>query len=283
MDWKEAKAVIGEVREKTKRSAYSLVLDKEKKPSIFDSKFGGLPYWDMGKEYPKGSDGKELMLLAQINFEKMFQEAEKHELLPDTGMLQFFIALDDVCGMDFDEQGEQRDFRVVYHESVNYQLDEAQVKSLGMPVSTDGNLEEFTPIWTEMALKITKQEVSMGEGDYRFSGIFQDIMQEKYGSKYEGGSLYQILGEDAYGKMEEEYPDGGHWLLGYPYFTQEDPRAYEERYRYYDTMLFQMDSDYGEGEDYIMWGDSGVGNFFINQEDLKKRDFSKILYNWDCC
>ncbi len=38
-----------------------------------------------------------------------------------------------------------------------------------------------------------------------------------------------------------------------------------------------------EAEDYILWGDAGVGNFFINREDLKRRDFSKILYNWDCC
>jgi len=31
-----------------------------------------------------------------------------------------------------------------------------------------------------------------------------------------------------------------------------------------------------------MWGDCGVGNFFINIEDLKNLDFSDVLYNWDC-
>lgn len=283
MDWREVQAVIAELKQKTKKNAYSLVLDKEKKPSIFDSKFGGLPYWDMGKEYPKGSDGKDLMLLAQINFGQMFQEMEKDELLPDTGMLQFFIALDDVCGMDFDEQGEQKDFRVVYHASVNYQLDRAQVESLGVPVSTDSGLDEYSPIWTEMALKITKQEAFMGEADYRFSKMFRDAVREKYGRQYEGETLYQILDDETYDKLVGEFSEGNHWLLGYPYFTQTDPREYEERYRYYDTMLFQMDSDYGDDGDYIMWGDSGVANFFINEEDLKKRDFSKILYNWDCC
>ena len=25
-----------------------------------------------------------------------------------------------------------------------------------------------------------------------------------------------------------------------------------------------------------------MGNFFINREDLLRRDFSRILYNWDC-
>ena len=47
-----------------------------------------------------------------------------------------------------------------------------------------------------------------------------------------------------------------------------------------------MDSDYdykdGEQGKDIMWGDVGVANFFIRPEDLKNKDFSKVLYNWDC-
>ena len=38
-----------------------------------------------------------------------------------------------------------------------------------------------------------------------------------------------------------------------------------------------------EEQDIVMWGDSGVGNFFINAEDLKRLDFSNVVYNWDCC
>jgi uncharacterized protein YwqG len=45
-------------------------------------------------------------------------------------------------------------------------------------------------------------------------------------------------------------------------------------------LLFQMDTDDEVG---IMWGDSGVANFFIIEEDLKNKDFSRVLYNWDCC
>ena len=33
----------------------------------------------------------------------------------------------------------------------------------------------------------------------------------------------------------------------------------------------------------IMWGDSGVCNFFISDEDLKALNFDRVLYNWDCC
>ena len=45
-----------------------------------------------------------------------------------------------------------------------------------------------------------------------------------------------------------------------------------------EILLFQLDTT----ED-IMWGDSGVGNFFIKKEDLVKKDFSKVWFNWDCC
>ena len=77
--------------------------------------------------------------------------------------------------------------------------------------------------------------------------------------------------------MDQICCDGAH-IGGYPFFTQTDPREYEESYRRFDTVLLQIDTD-----EEIMWGDSGVANFFIAAEDLAKKDFSRVLYNWDCC
>jgi uncharacterized protein YwqG len=42
-----------------------------------------------------------------------------------------------------------------------------------------------------------------------------------------------------------------------------------------------MDTDGNETID-ILWGDTGVGNFFIDESALRQLDFSKVLYNWDC-
>ena len=67
-------------------------------------------------------------------------------------------------------------------------------------------------------------------------------------------------------------------MLGYSYFTQEDPR-YNKKYIDYDTLLLQIDS---EGE-FVMWGDAGIGNFFIPKKSLIEKDFNNFLYNWDCC
>jgi uncharacterized protein YwqG len=65
----------------------------------------------------------------------------------------------------------------------------------------------------------------------------------------------------------------GHKLGGYPEFTQQDPRKPQDR----QVLLLQLDSD-----DAMMWGDSGIANFFIDPADLQRGDFSRVAYTWDC-
>lgn len=67
-------------------------------------------------------------------------------------------------------------------------------------------------------------------------------------------------------------------LMGYPYFTQQDPREGRD-----DVLLFQLDSQEVDGEyGSIMWGDSGIGQFFIARKDLVARRFDKAWLHWDC-
>jgi uncharacterized protein YwqG len=73
------------------------------------------------------------------------------------------------------------------------------------------------------------------------------------------------------------FATNGHKIGGYAYFTQSDPREYIKDSET-SILLFQMDTD-----DEIMWGDAGVANFFINSADLINKDFSRVMYNWDCC
>ena len=61
-------------------------------------------------------------------------------------------------------------------------------------------------------------------------------------------------------------------MLGYSYFTQEDPR-YNKKYADYNLLLLQINS---KGE-YVMWGDVGIGNVFISEKSLIEKDFSNIL------
>ena len=73
----------------------------------------------------------------------------------------------------------------------------------------------------------------------------------------------------------------GHKIGGYPGFTQEDPRDIPKEDDH-DSLLLQIDTD-NIGEREIMWGDSGVANFFISRENLKQRNFQDVIYTWDCC
>ncbi len=80
----------------------------------------------------------------------------------------------------------------------------------------------------------------------------------------------------------ETYLFPQHNVSGQPYFTQYDPRENEPRLKKYDTVLLQIVSQQGDEKDLIMIGDCGVLNFFIPKENLKRKDFSDILYTWDC-
>ena len=116
------------VKNETCIKSYKIEKEKADNLTIFDSKFGGIPYWDFSKEFPTDSKGEKLNLLAQINFDK---ERFNDDRLPQKGILQFYISSnDDIYGMNFDEQEKQTDWRVIYHENVNYNITEEEIKNV---------------------------------------------------------------------------------------------------------------------------------------------------------
>ncbi len=279
----QVRTIVERIKEKTKRKAYKLELNIEKQPGIFDSKFGGLPYWDGAKEYPVDDKGQKMLMLAQINLKGLPRLCNEDGLeLPEEGLLQFFCGADDCYGLDFDTADSQKTYRVIYHKTIDPAVTEEKVKAMGIPASTDEDMEEYTPVFVASAVDISVEDVYMGLSDYRFDEMFLSDAHSLYQVNTEGVSAYNLISEECYDDMSEELSQGGHWLLAYPFFTQDDPREYKEELRVYDTMLFQMDSDMQE-EDYVLWGDCGVGNFFIQAEALRRADFSRVLYNWDCC
>lgn len=281
MTTEQLEAVIDRIMEKTKKEAYALEIDGEHAPVLSDSKFGGVPYWDLSMEYPCSREGKKLIFLAQINL----SQAEPVNGLADTGMLQFFVgtAENDVFGIDFDQADSQDEFRVIYHKRVDELVTKEQVLAMDIPINTREEYEEDSPVFGEYRIRLQRTYAYMGERDYRFPEVFHEAVKEITGEDIGQNQPYQVLSEAQYDQLMEELDSAGHWVLGYPFFTQEDPRYGAEEYSRYDTMLFQMDSEGDdEGGDYVLWGDCGVANFFINAEDLQKKDFSRVLYNWDC-
>lgn len=267
----KVKYILNYIKEGKQLNSYKIGFEGASRVTdIFESKLGGLPYWDMKKEYPCNSEGKKLVLLAQINLEK---EELDDELLPKKGMLQFFIGTDVLNGLE-DKNGA----KVIYHENINYDIKKEDVDSLDIKTSTmlDDKNEEYFPFNGEYAITLTKCiDDSLGTRG-NIEQKVKEVLKEKYNDTRELPYL-----EDYFTREEEDYlwrnlDASGSKLLGYAEFTQEDPRNCPE-HKCYDTLLLQIDS---EGP--IMWGDSGICNFFINKEDLIKKDFSNVLYNWDC-
>lgn len=244
------------------------------------SKFGGLPYWERTDEFPRDEDGKPLYLLAQINFADVPHLPD----FPEKGLLQIFVQADDTWGLDFKDE-KQKNWRIVYHKffSSSLAMSEADLRAMGVKTASDEKDEdEYLPFEKEYALSFEKQLTFVHPNcDDQFDYTVQTIAEELGFPVFDGGAL-DWFEEDDFNAFYLENKEAQHQIGGFPNFTQSDVR------RVGDVLLFQMDSELGKGENgkgddwEILWGDCGIANFFISREDLRNRDFSNVLYNWDC-
>ncbi|MDE6664962.1 MAG: DUF1963 domain-containing protein [Ruminococcus sp.] len=213
------------------------------KPSIFESKVGGLGYIPHNSNFPTDSNGQQFRLLAQIDCSEI-----QLDEFPEKGLLQFWLLGDELYGCDFDNPTNQDGFRVIYYPEVDTTVTEDEIRN--KLIESDD--EEFLlPVERECGMTFEKSE-----------NRYIDYDEIEYDDD-KGWKEWNNL--------------SGHKVGGYPYFTQFEPRKDEQKKKY-DFLLFQLDSD----SDKVLWGDLGIGNFFISSEKLKNCDFSDVFYNWDC-
>lgn len=225
------------------------------------SKFGHYPKIPAGFEYPKGSAGDYLYPLAQVNF----REVPPLAGYPESGFLQFYISVyEDAYGMDFANRQSQKDFRVLYFEEQaveNHQTDFSFLK--------DVMATENSPVFKPHTLSFSAKEEYFGMGDIHYEAGPGKLVMEI-------AARHTAIEDELMESLYDEHSPNGHKIGGYAYFTQSDPREYNDAVKDY-ILLFQIDSDKE-----IMWGDVGVANFFIHRDDLARKDFSKVFYSWDC-
>ena len=161
---KKIKQLIQVIKKLSKTNNYSIELES-KTDRIFESKIGGLPYWTPNKNYPTNSEGKKLYLLAQINFD----EEKVLSPLPKSGILQFFINDDDLMGLNFDERTKQENFRVVYHETVDYKITKEAIEQLGI---IDSQKATNFPIKEECKISLHNGTDYATLSDFQFNKFF---------------------------------------------------------------------------------------------------------------
>ena len=267
--------IADEVKKRSERDHYRLVLNEDRVPEALGSKIGGKPYWPVDKDYPVDEQGKPMLMLLQINCAQAGLQAP----LPEQGMLQWFISLNPElmygCRGNYVDDG--KGFKLVYHETIGENAAPADVP-------THENVDDMlTPVKREVAIDVVRETTSMSVSDGHFNRLFFDIVKEISGVEYDDKMWYEYLDNDDCLFFEKSLgmKRPCHQMLGYPVYSQEEARRDIRRH---DTLLFQLDSQFSpaSNQELVMWGDMGSGFVFINGDDLVAHNFSHTYYCWDC-
>lgn len=282
--------IADELNEEIGLSTILIYPNKRKKVTLTSSKFGGLPYWDNSQAYPTDKDGNKLKLLAQFNLDEISEYGfDRINVLPKSGILQFFLLSrnDYLYGSDLDDYTNNNCFRVIYHSSIK-NITKEDVLALGIPTALV-SATDYEPITGEIGLdfkvarKATPESVDFKKKFIEKASSYGWVINDT--GNCVSDNLYSCLEEDDV-RNELDYCTAieENCLLGYPTYTQlGDPRFEDNRYSKYDTQLFQMVSYNEEGTKFMaIWGDMGIAHFFINHEKLLNKDFSDVMYYWDC-
>lgn len=230
------------------------------------SRLGGAP---LDTYVPLDSSGAPMKLLAAI----WCSEVRGVPDFPARGVLRFYVADNDLYGADFDHPTVQSDFRVLYDEDED---------AFDGALRDDPNVSDAFPIQHVLPIRLTPAMGSIRASDYRFAECV-DAALLKAGAE----CTFDELEDEENDFITEQNTYAGHRIGGYPCFEQFDPRDDEPKLQVYDTLLLQIVShtapdEQGREQELIMFGDLGGCQFFIPAEKLRNRDFSDILYSWDC-
>lgn len=226
-------------------------------PSLTDSKFTGYPYLPKSHVYPKDSNGELMPLLAQINFTQL----PPLPLFPKKGLLQFFIS--NIFNHPIEKKVEllfQQEFKIRYFRNT---LDENQLNHDFSYLEINRDF----PIHKESKLEFHPKHEPVSASDYRREKFLQISQLEN-----EFISEDERTFEDIY---FENFLAAEHKIGGYPYFIEYDTRKNSAFLKRFDTLLLQIVSNDEQG---IMYGDTGVIKFFINEQSLRNLDFSSVYF-----
>ena len=267
--------VIEEIKKNNSRECINIIIEENNSLNLTDSKFGGLPYISTDADTPKDSNDNQLALLAQINC----SDLPENTLYPKDGLLQFWISRNDDFGLD-----NKKDYCVKYIENIENNITKESILTKYKLLDEENN-EEYSPFNkknTSFALKFEKGISTITSTDFLFEDIALKTIHELFPDE-NIEDLYDDLERDVFDTLFKAFSGVDHAIGAYPTFTQWDPRNPEEKDAYGITLL-QVEShwDNDSNSSGIMWGDSGVANFFINKEKLEHLNFEEVLFNWDC-
>lgn len=272
-------SILDEINKEFHKPAISITLKKANSLSLTQSKVSGLPYIPLGGEIPMETENRQLSLLAQINC----LELPENDLYPKEGILQFWFLDNCEMGIDWDDLTNQDNFRVIYYKEIGEHYNEDTIREMIHPYCEDDPLlGEHTEFEMRFQSFEGHLDTSSWTLDEEFSTRWNDRCEPTIRYIDDLENLDKGLSEEIWKIIDGEMPK--HQIGGFPKFTQDDPRYDCEEYESFETLLFQLDSQFNneEKEWEILLGDAGICNFFIEPERLKNCDFSRVMFTMDC-
>lgn len=211
---------------------------------IGSSKFGGYPDLPSEVVYPTYGEGKKQTFLAQFQLSDLASFSVS-SVLPSSGMLYFFHVENPTEDgyRELSWQCPWEGWQVIYWD--------------GDPTTLQPTIDDHHFAYPQAEIQLTER-YSCDED--RLYDEMEDLPSHIW---------------DEIEKIKENECIGlDHQLLGYP--TLQQP-LYGEKDVKERILLLQLDSD---SEVEMLWGDCGTLYFFTTPEDLQKRDFSKIFYEY---
>lgn len=250
--------------------------------SIFQSKIGGLPYMPKEACIPQNENGEELCFFGQFLFDDM-PTADIN--LPKTGLLQVWLLNNANNGADcYTVKCVETSLskQLFYYPSLDKTITEAEIRAKYRPPVGKEKDSTF-PVRGEFVITYYEGEQThhySSDNDYteQFIKIWNELYPEEVFQDEE--EFYDFVSEKLE-DMDEFDPDYGNQLGGYPHFFSEDERKEENGLADYKVTLLAMDGDVIISDDVrICFAPGAAVYFFITEENLDKRDFSKIFYTW---
>ena len=210
------------------------------------NQIAGNPFVDQCNPIPKDNNGKDMLLLAQIDF----GEIPLQQPFPVNGIIQFFVN-EDFGKQHFQKQNEQFFVRYIEQSVIN--------EKIQTPYSHTKRLAS-APIPYKFS-GISKIE-PVSSFDYRYETYFNGFNEIIFEDERTFHEIYTIC-----------YLGAEHKIGGYPYFIDEDFRSKHSYLQKYDILLLQLVAD---DEHEIGYRDSGIISFFIEAEKLINKDFTDV-------
>lgn len=275
------------------REVIAFDFNKTEDDNPYTSKLGGTPYLPDNFIYPtiiKNKKIKNLSFMCQFNLQEIYEKVG-NSLLPNVGILQFYILSDYCVGEEEDLQNNQL-FKVIYHKEINKHnptkellekiKDKKYIKNYGNLIDGIFNMSFAKNIhYLDSTDILSAYQILKGETithGYACNTLVRHFLPEvcetNYNHNYYNQTDYKKSSEILKMFEESEYEDPHH-LFGFAHFQGSDYMEMTEENLTKDYICLLQFAPFEEMFDCSM-------NFRIPKEDLINLNFENVIINMSC-